>query len=900
MPIIRKSPEKILEQIHIEEHESKQGKLKIFFGYAAGVGKTYAMLEAAHEAKKQGIDVVAGYIEPHARPATAALVNGLEVISPLVINHKDITLNEFNLDAAIKRNPQLILVDELAHTNADGCRHIKRYQDIEELLKAGIDVYTTINVQHIESLNDIVASITKIIVRERIPDRIFDEAEQVELVDIEPSDLVTRLSEGKIYQKEQADRALGNFFTVENLTALREIALRRMADRVNKISLKVKNENNKDYYTNEHILVCLSSSPSNSKIIRTAARMANAFKAQFTALFVQTSSFEKTSLENKKRLKENIHLAEQLGAKIEMVVGEDIPFQIAEFARLAGVSKLVIGRSIARNGFMRLMRKSFTDKLIEQLPNLDIHVIPDNKALFYKKFWKKSVNEREICNTSDIITILVILIITSMIGMLFYSMNLGEANIMTVYILGVLIAALKTSKRLYSVVLSVLNVLAFDFLFIEPRYTFTAYDPVYIITFSVMFVSAFVTGGLTNKIKKQAIQSAKLAYRTKILLETNQLLQQAGSDAAIATVTSHQLLKLLNKTIVYYSADKKGLLPPVVYNVKNDVHTEQLINSNERAVAQWVYKNNKRAGVKTGTLNNAKCQYLAIRSKDNVYGVVGIAIDNEDLDVFENNLVLSILGECALALEKEIYSKKRQEIYLQAKNEQLRSNLLRSISHDLRTPLTSISGNADFLLSNSAKIDDVKRQELYNNIYDDSMWLINLVENILFITRIENKTMKINLQTELLDDIINEALKHLYRRGKNHHIVFEETKDIMMVKVDARLLVQVFINIIDNAIKYTPKGSTITISTKIKSDKIEVSIADNGQGISDEAKDKLFEMFYTANSTVADSRRGIGIGLSLCKSIIMAHGGEIKVRDNKPQGTVFIFTLPKEEINFNE
>ena len=304
-------------------------------------------------------------------------------------------------------------------------------------------------------------------------------------------------------------------------------------------------------------------------------------------------------------------------------------------------------------------------------------------------------------------------------------------------------------------------------------------------------------------------------------------------------------------------------MPPVVYNVKNDVHTEQLINSNERAVAQWVYKNNKRAGVKTGTLNNAKCQYLAIRSKDNVYGVVGIAINNEDLDVFENNLVLSILGECALALEKEIYSKKRQEIYLQAKNEQLRSNLLRSISHDLRTPLTSISGNADFLLSNSAKIDDVKRQELYNNIYDDSMWLINLVENILFITRIENKTMKINLQTELLDDIINEAL-------------------------------------IDNAIKYTPKGSTITISAKIKSDKIEVSIADNGQGISNEAKDKLFEMFYTANSTVADSRRGIGIGLSLCKSIIMAHGGEIKVRDNKPQGTVFIFTLPKEEINFNE
>ena len=291
MPVIRKSPDEILKQIKTKEHQEKQGKLKIFFGYAAGVGKTFAMLEAAHQAKKQGIDVVAGYIEPHARPETLALIDGLEEINPLIIQHKDINLREFDLDAAIARHPQLILVDELAHTNAQGCRHLKRYQDIQELLKAGIDVYTTVNVQHIESLNDIVASITRVIVRERIPDKIFDEADQVELVDIEPIDLVKRLSQGKIYKKDQANRALSNFFTEENLTALREIALRRTADRVNKISQKAKNDANNDYYTNEHILVCLSSSPSNPKIIRTAARMADAFKARFTALFVQTSSF---------------------------------------------------------------------------------------------------------------------------------------------------------------------------------------------------------------------------------------------------------------------------------------------------------------------------------------------------------------------------------------------------------------------------------------------------------------------------------------------------------------------------------------------------------------------------------------------------------------------------------
>ena len=900
MPVIRKSPDDILNEIKVQEKKAAKGKLKIFFGYAAGVGKTYAMLQAAHAAKAQGIDVVAGYIEPHARPETMALVDGLESLPPLVVNYKDIKLNEFDLDAAIKRKPELILVDELAHTNAEGCRHMKRYQDIEELLQAGIDVYTTVNVQHIESLNDIVASITQIIVHERIPDRVFDDADQVELVDIEPADLLERLKAGKIYREKQAKRALSNFFSVENLTALREIALRRMADRVNKISLRAKNESNKEYYTDEHILVCLSSSPSNPRIIRTAARMADAFKARFTALFVQTSDFDKMADKDKKRLRSNTHLAEQLGAKIETVTGDNIPFQIGEFAKLNGVSKIVVGRSPTAGPLGRLLHQSFTDKLIEQIPGIDIHVIPDSNAMVSKANLSKIIDKKEILNSSDIITTCIVFIITSMIGMVFYAMDLGDANIMTVYILGVLITALRTSNRFHSIMLAILNVLAFDFLFIEPRFTFAAYDPVYTITFSVMFVAAFITGGLTNKIKKQAIQSARLAYRTKVLLETNQLLQQAGSDAAIASVTSHQLLKLLNRPIVYYGADEKGLLPPVVYSAAKTRTEDALISVNERAVARWVYKNNKRAGASTGTLGEAKCLYLAIRSGNDVHGVIGIALDHNPLDVFENNLVMSMLGECSLALEKEIYNKKRQEMFLQAKNEQLRANLLRSISHDLRTPLTSISGNADFLLSNAEKITDEKKVELYRNIYDDSIWLINLVENILSVTRIENGTMKINLQTELLDDIVNEALKHTLRHSHNHAIIFKNPDDIIMVKADSRLLVQVFVNIIDNAVKYTPEGSEIVISAALRNHKAVVSIADNGPGIPDEAKDKIFKMFYTAASTVSDSRRGMGIGLSLCKSIITAHGGTIAVSDNKPHGTVFTFTLPAEEINLSE
>ena len=902
MTIQRKSPDKILEEIQTQEDKAKKGKLKIFFGYAAGVGKTYAMLQAAHEAKKQGIDVVAGYIEPHARPDTMALIDGLEKIPPLVIEHKDIKLHEFDLDEALKRKPELILVDELAHTNANGCRHQKRYQDIEELLQAGINVYTTVNVQHIESLNDIVASITRIIVRERIPDRIFDSADQVELVDIEPADLVNRLNEGKIYKPEQALKALHNFFTVENLTALREIALRRMADRVNKISMQVKNEANKDYYTSEHILVCLSSSPSNGKIIRTAARMAAAFKAKFTALFVKTSDFGKMSKENRKRLDNNTHLAEQLGAKIETVLGEDVAFQIAEFAKNNGVSKLVIGRSNVKRNIFNFTKQSFTDKLLEQLPNIDVHIIPDSQTPSYKVDLNKVLSESVGYNTSDVVTTLVILTITSMVGIIFFENNLGEANIITVYILGVLIDALKTKRRIYSIVLAFLNVLAFDFLFIEPRFTFAAYDPIYTITFSIMFVAAFIAGGLMSKIRKQAHQSARLAYRTKILLETNQLLQQAKNDTEITSITAKQLLKLIDRTIIYYKADKKGLLPPVVFAKKNDSNkTDSYINFHEQAVAQWVYKNNKRAGSGTSTLGNAIGQYWAVRSNDVVYGVIGIISRDNPLELFENNLVISILGECALALEKEIYNRNRQEMYLQARNEQLRSNLLRSISHDLRTPLTSISGNADFLLSNSDKIDETKKKEIYTNIYDDSLWLINLVENILSVTRINNGTMKICLQTELLDDVVNEALKHINRRSHFYKIRFIPPTDILMVKVDAHLMVQVFINIIDNAIKYTPEGSSIIIDTKRKSNKmIEVSIADDGPGISNEAKSKIFDMFYMANATVADSRRGMGLGLSLCKSIIMAHGGTIKVEDNKPHGTIFKFTLQAEEIDISE
>lgn len=899
MEIQRQNPDELLRVINREEYNTKQGHLKIFFGYAAGVGKTYAMLKAAHAAKQRGIDVVSGYIEPHARPETAGLLNGLEHIPTMTVKHENITLHEFDLDAAMKRKPQLILVDELAHTNARGCRHTKRYQDIKELLAAGIDVYTTLNVQHIESLNDTVASITGVMVRERIPDYIFDAANQVELVDIEPAELLERLRLGKIYKGAQAERAAVNFFTVENLTALREIALRRCADRMNLLSETARIKNKADYHTDEHILVCLSPSPSNAKIIRTAARMANAFRGVFTALFVETSNFSSVSDEDKKRLRANIRLAKQLGAKIETVYGENIPFQISEFARLSGVSKIVLGRSNAARKYI-WSQPSLTEKLIANAPNMDIYIIPDSseRTAYHAK---KAKTEKSIAiSLRELFKSIMILCMATLIGYAFAGLGFTEANIITVYILAVLVISVITTHRIYSLIASIVSVLVFNFFFTVPRFTFMAYDKGYPVTFLIMFAAAFITGSLAIRLKTNAKQAAQAAFRTKVLFDTNQMLQKASGKEEIVTETANQLIKLLGKNIVVYSAENEEVGEASVFSAAGDTPDESLVSENERAVAAWVLKNNKHAGATTDTLSNAKCLYLAIRINQHVYGVVGIEMGGAPLDSFESSVLLSILGECALALENEKNAKEKEEAAILAKNEQLRANLLRAISHDLRTPLTSISGNADNLLSNGSSFDEATKTQIYTDIYNDSMWLINLVENLLAVTRLEDGRMKLHPTAELMDEVIAEALHHVNRKSVEHNISVHSSEEFILAKIDAKLIVQVIINIVDNAIKYTSEGSNIRIDTNKNGKTVIVSISDDGPGISDESKKHVFDMFYSGANAISDSRRSLGLGLSLCKSIVNAHGGEISVSDNKPKGTIFSFTLPAEEININE
>ena len=868
----------------------KQGKLTIFASYFSGTGKSYSMLEVAEKARQAGMDVVIGLLSCEQWPQTQLLAEKFEVLPCKTVMRDGRMDYEMDLDACLKRSPELILVDDLSHLNMDDSRHIKRYQDIEELLKAGVDVYTTLNVQHIESIQDTIFSILGSSVVERIPDRVFDQAARVEFVDIEPERLQQRL-----LQQKQGELLSG--CTLSQLSALREIGLRRCADRA---ALYTQGPQKRmEYRTREHILVCLSSAPSNEKIIRTAARMASAFRCGFTALFVETKEFQWMPQADKERLQTNIHLAQQLGASIETVYGDDVAYQIAEFSRLSGVTKIVLGRS-GISHYMFWRKPPLTERLIELIPELDIHIIPDNglNGRFAAKH--QEVMRLPTLSILDLLKSALLLILATLIGFLFYYLGFTEANIITLYILGVMLVSISTKSSVCSFIASFVGVLTFNFFFTEPRFSMNAYDSGYPITFLVMFLASLLTGSLASKLKSHAKRSAQVAWRTKLLLETNQNLQKARTQEEIISVTAKQLLKIFQRDIIAYRIQEEKPVMPEIFLVDSTDSPERYTSEKEREVAQWVITNNKRAGAGTENLSDSCCTYLSVRIGEQIYGVVGIAIDIRIVDSFETSILLSVLGESALALENQKNLEEKEAAAVLAKNEQLRANLLRSISHDLRTPLTSISGNASNLLSNGALFDAKTKEQMYTDIYDDAMWLISLVENLLSVSRLEEGQMNLHVSTELIDEVVAEALRHINRKSAEYHLHIQNSEDYLLAQIDAKLIVQVIINIVDNAIKYTPAGSEIDIGWKRKGNYIYISIADNGPGISDQAKPHIFDMFYSASNQIADSRRSMGLGLALCKSIINAHGGEITVDDRLPHGCIFTFSVPAGEVELHE
>ncbi len=863
------------------------GRLKIFFGYAAGVGKTYAMLEAAHQAQKEGVDVVVGYVEPHARPDTLALLEGLEVLSCREVDYRGIRLREFDLDGALARRPQLILVDELAHSNAPGCRHTKRYQDVEELLQAGINVYTTVNVQHLESLNDLVTSITGIVVNERIPDHVFDRANQVELVDIAPADLEKRLEEGKIYRQRQAKQALENFFTAENLTALREIAMRRTADQLNRTAVQEKK--GKAARAGDHILICLSSAPSNAKVIRTAARMAEAFHSGFTALFVQTPETKELSGENIKRLRSNLRLAEQLGAQIATVYGADPAEQIAEYARVSGITKIVMGR-VNHRQHPWIGQKSLADRLIERT-DLDVYIIPDRQPL-YKKPLGKLRKSRVRFSWRDAVVTLLCLAISTAVGFAFDWAGFSESNIITIYILGVLVTAVSTSGHLYGAANSLLSVLAFNFFFTEPRFTLQADGPSYPVTFLIMLSSSIIASSLASRVKEQARMAAEKSYYTELLLGSSQKLQTIRTEWDCLRLTAEQLSRMFDRPVIYALNDADKELDFRIEPADEHTLLEKL-STEEIGVAKWVQKNNKHAGATTNTLPDSKWLFLSVRGTRGVMGIVGVPIAGYVVpDAFEKNLMVALLGECGLSQERIRLEEERNQIALQTQRESLQANLLRAVSHDLRTPLTNINGSVGILMGKDQTLKPEVREQLYTAIDDDTNWLINMTENLLAATQLETDRTKLKTAPELLEDLFQSAVRQLDRRARDHHISVDLEDQTLMASMNAGMIQRVIINMMNNAIQYTPKDSHIILSGTRRKDWVEISVSDDGPGTPDEAKKHLFDLFYTAEQGKPDSKRGLGLGLHLCQSIVNAHGGTITVSDHAPSGTTFRFTLP--------
>ena len=653
----------------------------------------------------------------------------------------------------------------------------------------------------------------------------------------------------------------------------------------------MKEDNKK---TDEHILVCLSAAPSNQKIIDTAAKMANALQTRFTALYVQTGT--KAEAADKEKLEEHIRYAEKLGAEIVMTHGENIPVQIAEYARLSNVTEIVIGQSNARRNHF-FSQSTLTEKLIELIPDIDIHIIPDAvKAGNYQKrpftWYVEKPSEKDYFLTAFIFAL------CTLIGLLFQKLNFRDTNIVTIYILGVLLTSIVTDGYLCSVAGSFLSVFLFCFFLTEPRMSFQTYAVGYPVTFFIMLISSVLTGALAAKLKTHAKLSAQLAFRTQVLFDTDRLLQKAKGETEILDVACTQLLRLLNRTITAYAVKDGALSEGKLFSGEKE-DTEDFLTPEEQQIARWVCENRQRAGASTHHFPNAKCLYLAIRSGNSVYGVIGIPLQKETLDSFEYSILLSVINECALAMENAQNAVEKEKIAVLAKNEQLRADLLRAISHDLRTPLCSISGNADMLLSNSDRLDEATKHQIYTDIYDDSEWLIGVVENLLSITRLNDGRLKFKFTDQLLDEVIAEALRHISRKHDDYKIV-TDCEELVLARMDVRLIMQVLINLVDNAIKYTPPGSVILIRGRKTDRGAQISVEDNGPGIPEEMKPHVFEMFYTGKKAIADSHRSMGLGLALCRSIVEAHNGTLMLTEHEPHGCNFTFTLPLSEVTLHE
>ncbi len=878
----RPDPDALLARVQAQEARQARGKLKIFFGAAPGVGKTYTMLEAGREQARDGLDVVIGYIEPHARPETQALVLGLDVLARREVPYRGTKLLEFDLDAALERRPQLILVDELAHTNAPGMTHAKRWQDVIRLLEAGISVYTTLNVQHLESLNDVVAQITGVQVAETVPDAVLENADEVELVDLPPDDLLERLREGKIYLPHQAERAIQNFFGKGNLMALRELALRKATERVGAQMESYREEHGVSgvWPVYERLLVCVGPSPFSARLVRATRRMASSLKAPWVAVHVETPGDARMSPADRERLAQTLHLAEQLGAETATSTGPSLPDELIHYARSRTVTKIIVGRP-HQPRWREWFRGSLVYELTRKCGDIDVYVITgdQSRAKVEPAVSRAPAEDRR---RGYLASVLVVVLSTLVCWPL--SLKLDATNLIMVYLLGVLTIATRFGRG-PSVVASVLSVAAFDFMYVPPRYTFAVDDTQYVFTFGVMLATALTISTLTTRVKFQAESARSRERRTASLYAISHQLAAARTLEQIAHAAIRHIADAVDAKAVLLMPAGEGQMTLVGLELGGFEPTPH-----DRAVARWVLDHQETAGRGTATLPGSQGVYLPLKASHGAIGVLGV-LPGETWSTIEPermHLLEAFAGLVALAVERVELAAEAARIRVQIETERLRSSLLSAVSHDLRTPLSVITGGASTLLE--GEVSPEVRSELLKSILEESERLNRLVANLLDMTRLEAGAIEIHKEWQSVEEIVGVALARAATALARHHVTTEVQPDLPFVPMDELLIEQVLVNLLDNASKYAPAGSTIEVRAATDGDRLVLEVADRGPGLPPGDLQRVFEKFYRGDKAARGA--GAGLGLAICKGIVELHGGTIVAENRVGGGAAFRFTLP--------
>jgi two-component system sensor histidine kinase KdpD len=878
----RPDPDALIERLQREASRTQRGRLKVFFGAAPGVGKTYAMLEAARRARASGVDLVVGWVDTHGRPETGALIEGLEQIARVRSEYRGLALEEFDLDGALARRPTLLLLDELAHANASGARHRKRWQDVMELLGAGIDVWTTLNVQHIESLNDVVAQITSIRVRETVPDSVLERADEIELVDLPPEALLERLREGKVYLPEQAQRAITRFFRKGNLLALRELALRRTAERVDADVRAYRREHGIEatWPAAERILVCVGPGPHAARLVRAGRRMAAGLRADWTVLYVEIPTHARLPQEDRDWVVQHLRLAESLGARVARLSGESASATLLAYAREHNVTKILVGKP-THSRWRDVLKGSVLNEIIRGSGEIEVYVSSGDPA------------EGAPPHPPPILTLhspfvsylwgLATVAMATCVAFLMYG-RFQTTDLVLVYLLATMAVAVRFGRG-PSLLAAALGVAAFDVCFVPPRYTFAVHDVIYLPTFGAMLVVGLIVGTLAARVRERAEQARSHAQWAATLHAASRELALARDVASIAAVTVRQVESALGGSATLLIAGEGGALAPLPGS------GAFVPDASERAVAAWAHEHGESAGSGTDTLPAAQALYLPLKSGARVVGVLGFRpLEGQPLEEANQRQMLEALAQqTAGALDRAMLAEEAKQIELRARTEELRNSLLSSVSHDLRTPLAAIVGSATTLLDERGGLSEGQRTDLLRTIHEEAEHLSRLVANLLAMTRLESGSLTVKKEWVPIEEIVGAALERLGPRLTGRPVEARIPDDLPLVSVDPVLIEQVFLNLVENAVQHTPPGSPIEIVASQDGASIDVQVLDRGPGLPPGAEARVFEKFYRGPGAPPG---GSGLGLAICRGIVTAHGGTVEARNRAGGGALLRVRLP--------